>query len=149
MPANKRGSRILCTICCRDKDPSPGLLPAVRRYRSERIARAAELARKAALPLVILSGKLGPVWADEPIPYYDLLLLPRSVPRVRRRVASFLKQHGIGTVDYLLPDPARDPKVVPYLRAMAEGAREAGAELRLFLLPPFPRLGPDAPRFRR
>jgi hypothetical protein len=136
----RRGSHIICTICCRDKDPSPELIPAVRRYRSKRIARAAALARKAGLPLVILSGKLGPVWADEPIPYYDLLLLPRAVKRGRRLIAVFLKKNGIRTIDYLLPDPALDPKVVPYLRAMAEGARDAGAVLRIFLLPPFPRL---------
>ncbi len=141
VPMKRRGKRIVCTICCGKKDPSPGLIPALRRYRSRRIARAAALARRAGLPLAILSGKLGPVWADEPIPHYDLLLLPPGVPRVRRRVSAFLKKNGIGTVEYLLPDPGVDPKVVPYLRAMAEGARDAGAELRLHLLPPFPRLG--------
>lgn len=144
-----RKKRIVCTICCREKDPSPGLLPALRRYRSRRITRAAALARRAGLPLAILSGKLGPVWAGEPIPHYDLLLLPAGVPRVRRRVAAFLRKNGITTVEYLLPDPGVDPKVVPYLRALAEGARAAGAELRLHLLPPYPRLAPGAPRFRR
>lgn len=139
MLANKRRSTILCTICCRKKDPAAGLLPALRRYRSNRIARAASLARAARMSLVILSGKFGPLWADAPIPDYDRLLLPRDVPRVRRLIASFLQDNGIGAVNYLLPDPALDPKVVPYLRAMAEGARDAGAELRLFLLPPFPR----------
>jgi len=140
MLANKRRSTILCTICGRKKDPAAGLLPALRRYRSNRIARAVALARAARMSLVILSGKFGPLWADAPIPDYDRLLLPRDVPRVRRLIASFLQDNGIGAVNYLLPDPALDPKVVPYLRAMAEGARDAGAELRLFLLPPFPRV---------
>ncbi|MCX6348287.1 MAG: hypothetical protein NTV79_02130 [Candidatus Aureabacteria bacterium] len=97
---------VICTICCRKKDPAAGLLPALRRYRSNRIDRAAELARSARMHLVILSGKFGPRWADAPIPDYDRLLLPRDVPRVRRLIASFLQDNGIGSVNYLLPDPA-------------------------------------------
>ena len=82
---------LICTICSRDKDPAKGLLPAIRRYRSERIGRIYEKAKRAGAVFAILSGKFGLLPAEEPIPYYDKLLTEADIGPVSEKAAAFLK----------------------------------------------------------
>ncbi len=134
------GTIFLATICCREKDRAGGLLPAVRRYRSPRIRRLAELAGEAGLPLVILSGLYGLIEAGQPIPYYDRLMTAGDIPRIAGAGAEFLKNRSAEGVVFCLPDPEIDPHVKPYLESMKEAAAAAGAGLRVFFLPPYPRV---------
>lgn len=129
----------MVTICCREKDRSAELLPAIRRYRSDRISRMAELAVHTDLPLVILSGLYGLIEAEEPIPYYDRLMSESDIPRIAALSAEFLKNRLAAGVVFCLPDPEIDPHVKPYLKSLEEACATAGVGLRVFLLPPYPR----------
>jgi len=133
-----RRNILLATICCREKDREEGLLPAVRRYRSERIRRLQELAGEAGLPFAILSGLFGLLDAEEPIPYYDRLMAEDDIERISAAAAKFLKEGRIDEVIFCLPDPALDPHVGPYLRSMEKAAAAADSRLRIYFLPPYP-----------
>jgi hypothetical protein len=61
------------------KNNSSKLLPTLNRYVSGHIAIAAKLARKKKQAFFILSGKYGFLVKNEPITYYDLLLLEDEV----------------------------------------------------------------------
>ncbi len=115
------------------------MLPAIRRYRSERIRRLAELAVQTDLPLVILSGLYGLIAAEEPIPYYDRLMGESDIPRIAGLSAEFLKERLVTGVVFCLPDPEIDPHVKPYLNSMAEACATVGVGLRKYFLPPYPR----------
>lgn len=131
----------LATICCREKDRATGLLPAFRRYRSERIDRISELAAAVGSPFAILSGLYGLIDSLEPIPYYDRLMSEDDVNRIALANAEFLKKRQVAGVVFCLPDPSLDPHVRPYLRSMEEAASAAGCRLKVFFLPPYP--GPE------
>ena len=135
---NDNDGSLVCTICCREKDHSPGLLPASRRYLSDRIRRVYQLAREAGLGFVILSGRFGLISPDQPIPYYDQLLREDEAKEMSGRVADFLKKNEVKKIIFLLPDPELDPHVRPYLNSMKHGARKAGAALEVITLPPYP-----------
>jgi hypothetical protein len=129
---------IVATICCRRKREDPGLLPARERYLSERIARSAELAAAAGLPLAILSGKYGLIESDFPIPYYDKLMAPEETAETAAKNAAWLRKNQVGRVIFLVNSPRDDPQVVAYLESMRRGAKEAGARLEVIFVPPYP-----------
>ncbi len=134
-----RRNILLATICCREKDRSEGLLPAIQRYRSERIARLSRLAGEAGFPFAILSGLFGLIDADHPIPYYDRLMEDGDVERIAAAGEKFLRERGVKQVIFCLPDPALDPHVGPYLKSMEISAAAAGSRLQVYFLPPYPR----------
>ncbi len=136
-----RRNIFLATICCREKDRAAGLLPAVRRYRSRRIGRIAELAGETGLDLAILSGLYGLIDAEEPIPYYDRLMGEGDIARVTAANREYLRSRKIDGVIFCLPDPAIDPHVKPYLKSMEAAVDAAGCGLKVFFLPPYP--GPE------
>ncbi len=129
---------IVCTICCREKDRTDKLLPAIRRYKSERIKTVAGLARDAGLPLAILSGKYGLIDANEPIPYYDKLMGECDLGEIIAANIAFLEKNEVGKVIFLCPDPAIDPHVQPYLRSIQAATRGTGGKLKTIFLPPMP-----------
>jgi len=150
MNNNHKTSRrkiLLVTNCCQEKDRAGGLLPAVRRYRSERIEKLSRLAGEAELPFAILSGFFGLIAAEEPIPYYDRLMGEGDVGRIAAAGAEFLKKRGVGKVIFCLPDPVLDPHVKPYLKSMKAAAAAAGCRLKIFFLPPYPGLEEIAAKY--
>ena len=135
---NDNHGSLVGTICCREKDHSPGLLPASRRYLSGRIRRVFQLARDSGLEFFILSGRFGPISPDEPIPYYDQLLQESEVEEMSGLVADYLGKEKAGKVIFFSPDPERDPHVIPYLKSIKRGARKAGVSLEVITVPPYP-----------
>ena len=138
--SNAPGKILVCTICCREKDRAEGLLPALRRYRSSRIKTVSSLARKAGWPFAILSGEYGLISADEPIPYYDRLMGEDDLGKIIAKNTAFLKKNGIEKVFFLIPDPATDPRVLPYLKSLEVAAESTGSELKTISVPPYPEL---------
>ena len=129
---------LIATICCREKDRTEGLLPAIRRYRSDRIRKVHSLARKAGLSFAILSGQFGLIDGEEPIPYYDKLMGDDDLGEIIGLNTAFLENKGIRKVIFLIPDPAGDPHLRPYLRSLQSAARAAGNELQTIFIPPYP-----------
>lgn len=112
---------VVCTICSREKDPNPLLMPARKRYLGGHIALAASAARFR--PFFILSGMMGLIPADTAIPYYDHLLRDEEVEALSARVAQQVRHHKIRVVYYL-----HEPKESwqPYSKALSQGVIAGG-----------------------
>lgn len=137
IPDGKNALTAVVTICCREKDAAKKPLPAGRRYRSERIKAVWRVAREAGLPFFILSGKFGLLRPEDPIPYYDYLLPAEKAPEIALKIKRFLRNERIGRIILFIPDPALDPKVIPYREAFRMGT-EGAAELEIRRVPPLP-----------
>ena len=123
---------IICCICSREKNESPNLLPARRRYTGSHIGIAEKAAAAETLPLYILSGMLGLVGADEPVPHYDHYLNEKEVPHIANLLVRQLQQLDIGTVHFYVK---LKPTWGTYLRALQMAAEKAGTEILIRELP--------------
>jgi hypothetical protein len=123
--------RVICTYCSANKDRAEGLMPAIDRYRSTRIARVHDLARREGVVFCILSGEYGLVDCDQPIPWYDHLLVLEEVPRLTSMVAQQIVQKNIHQLDYYTPPPAAHPDVSPYTAVVEAACRSGGVKLRI------------------
>ena len=81
--------KILCTYYSASKDPDKGLIPAYKRYVSLRIIPVQELAEKEDAHFCILSGKFGLVDWNQPLPWYDHLLIREEVNNLVSTVSLF------------------------------------------------------------
>lgn len=134
------GEKILvCTICSRKKNRAEGLLPALQRYHSQRIRTIFSLARKEGLSFAILSGKFGLIGPEKPIPYYDKLLAEEDVGVISSQIVSFLSRNVIKKVIFLLPNPARDPRVAPYIESMRQAIKNTDIGLDIRYVPLYPK----------
>jgi hypothetical protein len=120
----------ICTYCSAQKDLSTQLLPAVRRYLSERISRLHQ-----AGPMLILSGEFGLISAEEPIPWYDHLLLTDEVDPMVAQVVAQLRQHHVSGISFHTADPEHVPAVRPYVTLITRACAQADVPLSLVILP--------------
>ena len=112
------------TYCSAPKREDPGLLPAVERYRSARIAEIDRLATESGARFLILSGSFGLLDRHTPIPWYDHLLSPDEIPEMASRAEDWLRLEGISQIVWYSVDPAIDPNVTRYATVL-ELATEA------------------------
>lgn len=121
--------RIFCTYCSASKDPSTGLVPAYKRYISDRIIHVHQLAEAEKVLFCILSGKFGLVDWNEPLPLYDHLLLPEEVPQLVEKVSRQLSEKGTTHVHYFTKSPSEDPQLWPYIRTIEQACKKARVHL--------------------
>ena len=105
---------VYATYCSAPKRRDPGLLPAVERYRSARIAEIDRRAAESGARFLILSGSFGLLDRHTPIPWYDHLLAPEEIPEMASRAEDWLRLERISEVVWYSVDPAVDPNVSRY-----------------------------------
>ena len=127
--------KVICTYCSRDKNPAPGLMPALDRYLSERITNLAAQAADQGHTFRILSGKFGLVPPDVAIPCYDHLLLPGEVDQLSGQVAAALCEMGATQVQYHTAAPEKVVNIRPYLAVMEASCARAHTALSVVILP--------------
>lgn len=120
---------IFCTYCSAEKDKTEGLLPAINRYNSERVRHISMAALFAKLDFYILSGKYGLLQFNEPIPYYDHLLVAEEVEAHSLKVAEQIKQHSISQIIFFTLSVAADEKLAPYHACLRLACQEASISL--------------------
>ena len=111
-------TRLYATYCSADKCTDERPLPAIRRYRSERIEKVASLAQKHAFRFGILSGSFGLMAPEDPLPWYDHLMTDVEVDAMTKRVAKTLTQWDITAVHWFSAPASMDPDVEPYAAVM-------------------------------
>jgi hypothetical protein len=121
------------TYCSKNKDRSPTLLPALKRYRSIRIKRVKEAADLRDAAFYILSGEFGLLKAFDPIPYYDHLLQGHEVAQLSKRVARQLGQQQIGSVRFFV-SPTRGSQVAAYGETIRRACKKTGIEFKVVML---------------
>src|SRR5689334_13241459 len=109
---------VFCTYCSAEKAPAAEPLPAIRRYRSERIERIYGAARGAGCGFYIFSGEYGLLGPDEKIPYYDHLLVAGEVQAHATKLTEQIKQYGITQIVFFTLPVLRDEKLAPYHAAL-------------------------------
>lgn len=121
--------QVFCTYCSASKDPSTGLVPAYKRYISDRIIRVQQLAETEKIHFCILSGKFGLVDWNEPIPWYDHLLTLDEVPQLVEVVARQLVEKSIHHLHFFAKSPSEDPQLWPYIKTIDQACAKAGVQL--------------------
>jgi len=127
--------KVICSYCSAAKRLDEEPLPALVRYRSERLRKLWAQGRATGTPLFILSGEYGLLAAESPIPWYDHLLAPEEVAPLALRVAAQLRAAGITELEYHTATPAVAPAVAPYLAVARSACERAGASLAVVELP--------------
>ncbi len=120
---------IFCTYCSRDKSDAPDLISAIQRYQSQRINRVYAAASQVGLDFFILSGEFGLLPAQQPIPWYDHLLLPEEVEGLSVRMAQQIRDHEISGVVYFTRSSNQDPNVQPYRNAITAACTQTSKPL--------------------
>ena len=123
------------TYCSAEKNREPGEMPAIERYLDARIHDVAARAETEGVRFLILSGEYGLLRPEDPIPWYDHLLMPDEVDEIAEVIGVQLRSQGVGEVVFVTVNPAEDPQVRAYLKAMALGCMKAGARMTLDTLP--------------
>ncbi|MCJ7695919.1 MAG: hypothetical protein MUO40_10900 [Anaerolineaceae bacterium] len=113
---------ILLTTCCKEKDPAPGTLPAIKRYLSKRIAHVYDESITYNIPMRILSGKFGLLSPDAPIPNYDHPLSTMEVPMLLPHVMEQLDQDSISAITFYA-HPRQTPGWEPYYQVVEQSCK--------------------------
>lgn len=116
------------TCCSRRKAEDEGLLPAVERYTSPRVAHVATESSRLGLPLLLLSGRFGLLDAGERIPYYDEPLTDEGVARLVPIVVKQIREKGVEALAFYARARSR-PGWEPYHRALEAACEETGVRL--------------------
>ena len=124
----------LITTCCADKSQDPALLPAIERYRSERIATVRAESEARTIPMLILSGRYGLLAPEDPIHWYDYALPASAVDALATRIAAQLEARGATRVEFH-GEPPEVSGWAPYYDALRSACLDAGVDLELRLLP--------------
>jgi len=132
---------LFATYCSADKDGASGDLPAVERYRSDRIQGVYAGAQSAQARFGILSGRFGLIAHDHPIPYYDHLLKRDEVEEMVSRVQHTLSAWEVTEVRWFSVAFEMDPNVAQYRQVMERAATAEGATFELTLWEPAATLG--------
>lgn len=127
--------KILCSYCSAAKRTDPGPLPAIERYRSDRLHELHRRGLADGTPLRILSGEFGLIGPESPLPWYDHLLRPEEAAALSRRVAATLRASGVTAVAYHTADPTAAPAVRPYHDVIEAACRDADVSLEIVMLP--------------
>lgn len=122
----------LCTNCSGKKHHDRGDVPAIRRYRSQRIRDVYTAALSLKARFYILSGKFGLVGPCDPIPDYDHLLQEHEVTDHAKTVAAQLGEFGVDNLLYVTASVVGEPALAPYVETIKRAC--AAASVTLFVL---------------
>ena len=125
--------KILSTICSRVKRNDEGLLPAKLRYLGDHVPFSEKMAAQLSVPFYIMSGKLGLISGDEPIPDYDYYLEMDKAAELAPTIEGQIKAAGITEIDYYTKD---GEKWKPYGLALQTAADACGVKLNTVILGP-------------
>jgi hypothetical protein len=120
-----------CTYCSKQKSDEEGDLPAIQRYRSQRIAQVSLQAMLNGCTVYILSGKYGLIAPDYPLPYYDHLLQTDEVSTMVQRVSEQIKAAGMEEIRYFSNNPDLDGTLIPYRMVIEKSCQAAGILLKI------------------
>jgi hypothetical protein len=124
-----------CTYCSKQKSDEESDLPAIQRYRSQRIARVSLQAMMNGCTFYILSGKYGFIAQDYPLPYYDHLLQPDEVTKMVQMVSGQIKSAGVEEIRYFSNNPDFDATLIPYRMVIEKSCQAVGVQLNIEYFP--------------
>lgn len=125
-------THFLITTCCKEKDPSPGRIPAVQRYIDPRISWVYRESQQQNLSMLILSGKFGLVKPEDEIGWYDHALLSEEVSELVPILIDRLTALKVSQISFYAQSKD-DPGWAPYHTAMEQACQKM--KIRLEWIP--------------
>ena len=119
------------TYCSAKKRETENVLPAIDRYLSKRIDAVHVAAEALGLPFAILSGQYGLLSPDDPILYYDHLLVADEVSEHARLVAEQLSAKGVDDLVFFTVRVTEDPAVAAYIDCVRLATQMVHADLKI------------------
>jgi len=115
----------LVTTCCAEKRNDPELLPAIERYRSQRIAEIHAESERSGRSMLIFSGRYGLLAPEDRIHWYDYALIESDSEALAERMAAQLNARGATRVLFRA-EPREAPGWEPYHRTLEAACERAG-----------------------
>lgn len=129
----KRHTKVLfVTYCSRDKSTVKKSIPAIKRYKSQRIKYVYNLSKRCKCEFAILSGMFGLLEPEMPIPYYDHKMQESDIERVVEFSKRFISNKGIEEVIYFTKKPKSE--LMPYLKAVKKLRNSIKIKIRTIYL---------------
>ena len=113
---------VVCTVCSRLKDLSPGFLPARERYLGKHIALVREIAQESRKPFFILSGEYGLLHENDAVPSYDHVLREEDVESLTRKVIGQVEERDIRRILFY---GKQKPEWQLYYKALLDACRQS------------------------
>ncbi|MCP4104741.1 MAG: hypothetical protein GY749_04265 [Desulfobacteraceae bacterium] len=117
---------IFCTHCTASKDKTEGLVPAIKRYESNRIRQVYAASLCVGADFFILSGKYHLVKPCQVIPFYDYQLQPEQVLEHSDKIVSQISEFGISGILYFTKPVSEDSHAKTYLESVSLACGQAG-----------------------
>lgn len=122
------------TYCSGKKDKKEDSIPAIERYKSDRIRWVYNLSIRDKADFAILSGLLGLLYPDEKIPYYDHKMNKDDVERIAKLIRWFLREEKYEKIVYFTENPQGEPVLRNYYKSLKKATRELGIEPELRII---------------
>jgi len=113
------------------------MLPALKRYLAPHIEYVYKQALISGNGFLIFSGKYGLLEADEPIPYYDKLLLRGDFEIMSRKIDGQYKKYAFEKLTFFHQDIKNDSKLIVYRDFIESFAVRNGIEAEFKMLEHF------------
>ena len=120
-----------CTYCSANKHYSETLVPAIKLYNSNRIAKVFEAAKQSNTVFLILSGKYGMIDPNEEISYYDHLLAASEIENHSDLIASQIIFKNITTIEFYMNSVERDKNLYVYKDCLSKACAKSGIQLKI------------------
>lgn len=118
--------KYIITTCCKDKRLDEALLPSIDRYLDPRIKKVFNIAKKSGDGFLILSGKYGILKPEDPIPYYDQILLEENVPEIVDLVVPRFRELRVAEIIVYGKDASLDLGWIPYYSVLKKSCEKLG-----------------------
>ena len=126
---------VYCTYCSSKKNRSSHILPAIKRYKSNRISAIYKTAFSQNIPMLILSGKHGLLNTQTPIHFYNYLLKADDVDEHAEKVAEQLRGFGVKELVFFSRSIDSDPNLSPYIECMKKAAEVLSLKINFIEIP--------------
>ena len=125
--------KVICTTCSKRKRQTPGLLPARRRYLSQRIRHVLDQAERSGRPALILSGRYGLLSPSQRIPWYHRVLTEGDVETFVPTLVEQLRSRQVTAVVFHAR-PRRTAGWRPYYEVLERACRHLGIRFEVKVL---------------
>ena len=109
-------------------------MPAIKRYKSNRISAVHRTALAQNIPFLILSGKHGLLKPIEPIHYYNYLLKPDDINDHAIKVANQLMKLGVQVLVFYTKSVEKDKNIISYIECIKNASHIAKVKFKLINL---------------
>ncbi len=119
-----KNKKLFVTYCTRDKTEDKEIIPAIQRYKSDRIKWVYNEAIKEKDDFAILSGIFGLIPPEKEISKYDYCLQENDVDRVKETNMRYIQGRENKHIVYFTKNPQYDRNIINYYDSLKDAIDE-------------------------